>query len=87
VLILDEPSTGLDVASRERVLGPLRTLMEGRTTLVISHDLLTVQDATAIAVLDGGRVAEVGAHEQLLAAGGRYAGLWELGAGRARLVA
>ena len=87
VLVLDEPSTGLDAASRERVLEPLRTLMEGRTTLVISHDLLTVQDATAIAVMDAGRVAEAGTHDELLAAGGRYARLWELGAGRARLVA
>jgi ATP-binding cassette subfamily B protein len=87
VLILDEPSTGLDVASRRRVLEPLRTLMEGRATLVISHDLLTVEDATVIAVVDDGRVAEVGTHEQLLAAGGRYRRLWELGAGRARLVA
>jgi len=82
VLILDEPATGLDAATRERVLGPMRALMEGRTTLVISHDLLTVRDADAIAVLDAGQVAELGTHERLLAAGGRYRALWDLAAGR-----
>jgi ATP-binding cassette, subfamily B, bacterial len=78
VLILDEPTTGLDAESSERVLEPLRRLMSGRATIVISHNLLTVRDATTILVLDGGRVVERGTHDQLLAAGGAYARLWQL---------
>jgi ATP-binding cassette subfamily B protein len=78
VLILDEPTTGLDAESSDRLLRPLRRLMEGRTTIVISHNLLTVADATRIAVLDRGRVVEEGTHAQLLDAGGRYARLHHL---------
>jgi ABC-type multidrug transport system fused ATPase/permease subunit len=76
VLLLDEPTTGLDAEATERVLGPLRTLMEGRATLIVSHDLLTTRDATEIVVLDHGRVVERGTHDELLANGGRYAALW-----------
>jgi ATP-binding cassette, subfamily B, bacterial len=82
ILILDEPSTGLDAAARAALADPLRNLMRDRTTLVISHDLLTTRDADSIVVLDQGRVTERGRHAQLLAAGGLYARLWELhGAG------
>jgi ABC-type multidrug transport system fused ATPase/permease subunit len=78
VLVLDEPSTGLDADTRERLLEPLRTLMAERTTIVVSHDLLTVRDADRIAVLDHGRLAELGPHSELVARGGVYARLWEL---------
>jgi ABC-type multidrug transport system fused ATPase/permease subunit len=57
---------------------PLGRLMRDRTTLVISHDLLTVRDADQILVLEGGTVAEQGSHQELVAAGGRYAQLWAL---------
>jgi ABC-type multidrug transport system fused ATPase/permease subunit len=52
--------------------------MAGRTTVVISHNLLTVRDATRIVVLDHGRVLETGTHDDLLARGGAYAGLHRL---------
>ncbi|MFF1285481.1 ABC transporter ATP-binding protein [Streptomyces sp. NPDC058299] len=80
VLLLDEPTSGLDVQSGRRIMDPLRRLMAGRTTIVISHNLLTVRDATNIAVLDRGRVVEYGTHDDLLRRGGSYARLHRLNA-------
>ncbi len=70
VLVLDEPWTALDV---ERILRPLGRLMQGRTTLEISHDLLLAGRADRIVVLEDGVIVEQGSHAALLAAGGRYA--------------
>ena len=75
VLILDEPTTGLDAESTRGVVGALRTLMQGKTTLIISHDLALLRCADRLLVLDGGRVAEAGTHAELLAAAGIYADL------------
>jgi ATP-binding cassette, subfamily B, bacterial len=78
VLILDEPTTGLDARSSEKIMAPLRRLMSGRTTIVVSHNLLTVRDATRIVVLEVGHVAEQGTHEHLLEHNGSYARLYRL---------
>jgi ATP-binding cassette subfamily B protein len=78
VLVLDEPTTGLDTESGEKVMEPLRRLMNGRTTIVISHNLATVREASEIVVLDGGRVAERGSHAHLLERDGVYARLYEV---------
>ncbi|MGY4927531.1 ABC transporter ATP-binding protein [Streptomyces sp. 900105755] len=81
VLLLDEPTAGLDVRSARRVMEPLRRLMAGRTTVVVSHQLPTVRDATRIVVLDHGRVVEDGAPADLLGRQGPYALLHRLGSG------
>ena len=84
VLVLDEPSTGLDAEAKAALIAPLRKLMRDRTTLVISHDLLTTRDADLILVFEAGRVVERGRHEDLVERGGLYARLWSLHqAGRA----
>ncbi|HKS52840.1 MAG TPA: ABC transporter ATP-binding protein [Pseudonocardiaceae bacterium] len=78
VLLLDEPTTGLDAASAQRILAPMRRLMSGRTTLIISHNLLTVTDADQILVLDRGRITGAGTHEDLLFTNPGYAELYRL---------
>jgi ABC-type multidrug transport system fused ATPase/permease subunit len=66
LLILDEPTSSLDAISEEIVFDALRRLRRGRTTIVIAHRLSTVRDADRILVLDGGRIAAAGRHEELL---------------------
>jgi ABC-type multidrug transport system fused ATPase/permease subunit len=78
ILLLDEPTTGLDAESTRRVLAPLRRLMAGRTTLIISHNLLTVTDADRILFLEGGRITGQGPHSVLLASSPGYAHLYRL---------
>ncbi len=88
VLLLDEPTTGLDAAAAAGLLPPLRRLMCDRTTIIISHNLATVREADVILVLDGGRVVEWGSHAELVARGRVYARLYELHLGpRAAVVA
>jgi len=78
ILILDEPTTGLDAGSESLVLGALRELMRGKTTIMIAHSLATIQQADQIFVVDHGRVCERGTHAALLEASGMYARLHEL---------
>ncbi|WP_369390054.1 ABC transporter ATP-binding protein [Streptomyces sp. CG1] len=75
VLVLDEPTTGLDAMAARRVVKPLRRLMTGRTTIMITHDLNLAPDADRILVVDRGRIVETGRHDELLARGGAYARL------------
>jgi subfamily B ATP-binding cassette protein MsbA len=72
LLILDEATSALDTESERIVQLALANLMKNRTTVVIAHRLSTVQNATRIVVLDRGRVAEIGTHEELLRRNGLY---------------
>jgi subfamily B ATP-binding cassette protein MsbA len=78
ILILDEPSSGLDAASEKLVFDALDRLMEGKTSIVIAHRLSTIQRADVIFVVDGGQLVERGRHEELLRSRGLYAELYDL---------
>jgi ABC-type multidrug transport system fused ATPase/permease subunit len=81
VLVLDEATSNLDPGTEAEVEQAVDALMEGRTVVVIAHRLSTAQRADRVAVVDGGRLMEVGTHAELLAAGGPYASLFASWAG------
>jgi ABC-type multidrug transport system fused ATPase/permease subunit len=78
LIVLDEPSAGLDARAEHEMHASLRDLRRGRTSLLISHRMGAVRDADLIVVLSDGRVAEQGRHDDLLRAGGVYAELFTL---------
>ncbi|MBV8247165.1 MAG: ABC transporter ATP-binding protein/permease [Comamonas sp.] len=78
ILIFDEATSALDSANERAIQNELRSAAQGKTSLVIAHRLSTVVEAHEILVMEGGRIIERGTHEALLAAGGRYAQMWNL---------
>lgn len=77
LLLLDEATSALDTETEREIQGALKRAAEGRTVLMIAHRLSTVADADQIIVLEDGRIAEQGTHQQLLARKGRYYSLWQ----------
>ena len=82
VLVLDEPTANLDVRAEAELFDRFLQWTSGVTSVLISHRFSTVRRADRIAVLEAGRVVELGSHDELVAAGGRYADLFRLQAAR-----
>jgi ATP-binding cassette subfamily B protein len=76
ILVLDDALSSVDTQTEDKILNHLREIMQNRTTIFISHRVSTVRNADQIAVLHGGRIVELGTHEQLLALNGYYSDLY-----------
>jgi len=78
ILLLDEATSALDTQTESDIQASLREMGQGRTVITIAHRLSTIADADRIVVLEAGQIIEQGAHDALLAQGGRYAAMWAL---------
>ncbi|MFD1707975.1 ABC transporter ATP-binding protein [Siminovitchia sediminis] len=87
ILILDEPTEGLDANSEHRIMDPMKRLMEDMATLIITHNLRSAAVADRILYLENGKVIETGTHEELLMRGGKYAELYKVQQGKVKLLA
>jgi ATP-binding cassette subfamily B protein len=77
ILILDDSLSSVDTQTEEKILGQLRGVMHGRTTILIAHRTSTVRDADQIVVIKDGGIVERGTHDELMARGGYYADLYQ----------
>jgi ABC-type multidrug transport system fused ATPase/permease subunit len=78
ILIMDEATSSIDAYTELIIQQAMNRLLKGRTAIVIAHRLSTVRNANMICVIDGGRIAERGTHEELLAKGGLYRKLYDM---------
>jgi len=76
ILVLDDALSSVDTHTEDKILNHLREIMQGRTTIFISHRVSTVRNADQIAVIHGGRIVELGSHDELIARGGYYTDLY-----------
>jgi ABC-type multidrug transport system fused ATPase/permease subunit len=86
VLILDEPTAGLDESTASKVMEVFLEATRGRTTLLITHRLEGLEDVDEILVLEDGRIVIRGSHEELLTLSDRYRRMWDLEEGELRLI-
>lgn len=77
ILILDEATSSVDTVTEQKIRRAMLAMTEGRTSFIIAHRLSTIRDSDVIILLDHGQVVEMGNHEELMALGGRYAGLYK----------